>query len=242
MNADEVYKSARSLFEKNLFDEAMTMCQFGLTLDCSHGQLLQLKGLIYWAQHDPVLCRDALEQAAVLTRLQPISKVALGESNLTLGDHHAARQLFMSAFDDPLSSERIYLLVARGLAVLEEWGLCVTVCETWVEDVRDDPRAYFHLAFATAWNDGDPEVVFRHAWRAMDLCDDLLNYRVSFAVLFFHLKRTVDSYQFVSDLSESDIVAIGCGCALRILHDIYKAAGDDQRVQWSVRILGTSSE
>ena len=237
-----IYYFAVRLFEQERFAQAYRLTAYGLRENPEDGQLWELKGMIHHVQNEHSECIDALQTAARFTCLKPVCRSTLADGLARTGRINKARRHYMAVFDDPGLSVTLLPYVATGLAYIQEWNLCATVCRHWCKTCPDLSEPALRLAFALGNSGADVQEVTDVAWHSVALSRDRLNTRVSIAILLMNMNQGEEAYRFVCSLLRYDLNLIGCGCALEILQDIYTMADDSVRSAWCREIIRTAAE
>jgi len=193
----------------------------------NHGGLWQLLGLIHRQLGDWYGSLAALETASALVPLERASRCALADCYARLDKPALALDLYRHLADDPSCPTAILPAVASGLGSLGEDRAALAVCRRLVAAEPDRHEAHFGVAFYLR-RLGEPlRVAMPMVERAHELAPAVPLYRVSLASMLDVLGRRDEAYE---PLREVDPRAVGCGCCLRRMMDIFLNAGDSARL------------
>lgn len=210
---------------------ALEAVEVHLAEDKEDGHAWEMLGLIQYQRDQFSESVSALEMAALLVPLKPMSRICIAYGYSQLGRVELARDLLCELIDDETLSTYLLLQVATGLDSIGEPSLAMHACRVSLERDPESAQSYYDLGFYASECGYPAKYTESLARKAITLEPENVCYRVGISSLLAQQKRHEEAFGFVSELTLEQIESITCRCCILKVMALYKRHNDTQRAE-----------
>lgn len=223
------FATAVHQFRQGEHATALELIEQILLDDPDAGKAWELKGLILRSSGEWATACEALEQATMLTPLQPIARCVLAECHAGLGRRSLAIEMLQMLLEDLFTPTPLLLRVASGLDQLGQPTFALAACREASRREPDVAQYYYEMGYYMGRCGQALHLVESVARRAIALDPRRVSYRVGLASLLSQQQRADEAWRLLAKLTAADIGQITCRCCVDRVLGIYEAVGDKRR-------------
>jgi tetratricopeptide (TPR) repeat protein len=197
-----------------------------------------LLGLVWRDQGKVLKAADAFERAALLRPIQPLSRLCLAECYAVLKRHTLARDLYLIQAEQGAEDVDLLLLVASGLDGIDQPQMAMELCRKAAYLDPECGQVAFDMCFYAMRCGRASSLVESLAWRAVELEPENVHFRIGLASVLVRLNQLERAIWVLRYLENEHFRQVTCRCCLERIMELYRAAGDNARVQNCMRRLG----
>ncbi|QDT04955.1 hypothetical protein K227x_33530 [Rubripirellula lacrimiformis] len=197
----------------------------GTIVDPTHGDRLQLLGLVLHDLGQPYEAADAIEQASLIRPVRDEVRIALASCYAQLRRIDLARELYLQLALPRKLPAPLMLQVAAGLEAIDSPQLAMQVCQWITEQDESVAQAYYDMGFYSARSGHPLYLTEALTHRALQLDPANVHYRIGLVSLLVQLDRDNEAYQAFAKLAPSDIAKVTCVSCLGRIADMLDRQG-----------------
>lgn len=220
------YQAGVRLYEARQYEPLRRLLEEALSLDPDSGRLIELGGLLAYAQGRFGDAVHGFERASLLVALSIEAQLRLAELYARGGRKADARMILAFLASRPDMAIDHLPILAAGLGRIGEYQLALDACREALRREPDFDEALFGMAFYMHMLDYPNECILPLFRRALSLAPDSDLYRLSLAMMCARAESWQEAYRLCCDL---ELHRVRCANCLKFMLYVFNKAGDRHR-------------